>query len=128
MIVKPEPGVAATLYPTLEPPHIIQMTETSPGVFAEVVPEAPAYGDGPHKLSVYFVLNGSKTVTTTDDSPDKIPVNNPATFIKISMDFTSKEPGEIHDLLRTCVGVLVQTEYSNGESQVTSLAVAQESS
>ena len=110
----------------LDQPNVIEMQETSPGAFAQVASETPPAGDIPHELSVYFVLNGGKVGPTTDNSTDELAVDNPATFIKISMNFTSEKPGEIHDLLRSCVGVIVQTKQGDSKPQVTALAVAAE--
>lgn len=111
----------------LEPTKVIEMTETSPGAFSEVIPETPSVGDLPHKLSVYFVLNRAKVTTQGDDSPDKIPVDNRPAFVEISVQFTAEKPGEIHDILRDCVGVVVQTKHSDGKTQVTPFVVSRSS-
>lgn len=105
-------------------PDLVKISETVTSPVAQIIPIPPTLGDTPHKLAVYFVLNGHEVGPEPNDSASELPVKNPATFIKISMDFTSEKPGEIHDLLRHCVGVIVQTQQGNGEPQITPLAVA----
>ena len=112
--------------PTLDQPDIAELQEQIPSADPEVVSETPTLGDRPNKLSIYFVLNGGKVPATGGDSPDELgtdPVDNAATFIEISMNFASEKPREIHDLLRTCVGVIVQTKDASGQPQITPLAV-----
>jgi hypothetical protein len=108
----------------LEKTEIIEMQETAPSSFAQLVPEPPTVGETPNKLSIYFVLNGGEVSAQADASPDDPPVDNSSAFIEVSMNFISEKPGEIHDLLRQCVGVIVQTQHSNGETKVTPLAVS----
>lgn len=113
---------AAVLDPTpgVEQPEVVADGD------ANVVAEAPTVGKF-NKLSVYFVLDSKKVRSTGDETANKLgqdAVSHPATFIEISMNFVSEEPGEIHNLLRNCVGVIVQTKDSDGKPQVTPLAVA----
>lgn len=101
----------------------IQDAEISPSVPTDVIPISPSGGDLPHKLGIYFVLNGPEISPESNNGSDKLPVDPAPVFIKFSMNFSSEKPGEIHDLLRRCVGVVIQTQERNGEPQTTALAV-----
>ena len=112
---------------TLDQAEVTEMQETvlSPG--PEIISEPPTNGEIPNELRVYFVLNGGQVPATGRDSTNELgadSVDNGATFIEISMNFTSEKPREIHNLLSRCVGVIVQTKDASGQPQVTPLAVS----
>ena len=112
---------------TLDQAEVTEMQETVLSPDPEIISEPPADGEIPNELRVYFVLNGGQVPTTGRDSTNELgadSVDNPATFIEISMNFVSEKPREIHDLLRGCVGVIVQTKDASGQPQVTPLAVS----
>ena len=89
---------------------------------ADVAAEAPSGADARVELEIYFVLNPPKVGAEADDGPDEGSMNNPHTFIKIPMQVSAEEAGKLHDLLRTCVGVIVQTKQGDSEPKITPLA------
>jgi hypothetical protein len=103
-----------------------ELAET-PETLADAGPEIPAVRptgwEEPAKLSIYFILDRGEIPAATDEGADELPMGNAPTFVKIFMDFTSEKPGEIHDILRGCVGVVVQTEDGHGKTEVTNMPV-----
>ena len=89
---------------------------------ADVAAEAPSGADARVELEIYFVLNPPKVGAETYDGSDKPAVDNPHTFIKIPMQISAEEAGKLHDLLRTCIGVIVQTKQGDSEPKITPLA------